>query len=124
MAAAAMAPERPGLYISHSHSLSLSLVRSHGTPMLYLLLALSAMNPLLFSDKEAERGRSGCAGNLCEKTWVDRPTQRAGLFADAALCATLHCTQYRVEKMSWYVVARNFVLLLLNFSAWPCLRAA
>ena len=32
--------------------------------------------------------------------------------------------QYRAEKKSWYVVARNFFLLLLNFSAWPCLGAA
>ena len=31
---------------------------------------------------------------------------------------------YRAEKKSWYVVARNFFLLLLNFSAWPCLGAA
>ena len=28
---------------------------------------------------------------------------------------------YRAEKKSWYGVARNFFLLLLNFSAWPCL---
>ena len=32
--------------------------------------------------------------------------------------------EYRAEKKSWYVVARNFFLLLLNFSAWPCLGAA
>ena len=32
--------------------------------------------------------------------------------------------KYRVEKKSWYVVARNFFLLLLNFSAWPCLGPA
>ena len=31
---------------------------------------------------------------------------------------------YRAEKKSWYVVARNFFLLLLNFSAWPCPGAA
>ena len=31
---------------------------------------------------------------------------------------------YRAEKKSWYVVARSFFLLLLNFSAWPCLGAA
>ena len=31
---------------------------------------------------------------------------------------------YRAEKKSWYVVARNVYLLLLNFSAWPCLGAA
>ena len=31
---------------------------------------------------------------------------------------------YRAEKKSWYVVARNFFLLLLNFSPWPCLGAA
>ena len=31
---------------------------------------------------------------------------------------------YRAEKKSWYVVTRNFFLLLLNFSAWPCLGAA
>ena len=31
---------------------------------------------------------------------------------------------YRAEKKSWYVVARNLFLLLLNFSAWPCLCAA
>ena len=31
---------------------------------------------------------------------------------------------YRAEKKSWYVVARNVFLLLLNFSAWPCLGAA
>ena len=31
---------------------------------------------------------------------------------------------YRAEKKSWYVVVRNFFLLLLNFSAWPCLSAA
>ena len=31
---------------------------------------------------------------------------------------------YRAEKKSWYVVARKFFLLLLNFSAWPCLGAA
>ena len=31
---------------------------------------------------------------------------------------------YRAEKKSWYMVARNFFLLLLNFSAWPCLGAA
>ena len=34
------------------------------------------------------------------------------------------CCMYRAEKKSWYVVARNFFLLLLNFSAWPCLAAA
>ena len=27
--------------------------------------------------------------------------------------------EYRAEKKSWYVVARNFFLLLINFSAWP-----
>ena len=31
---------------------------------------------------------------------------------------------YRAEKKSWYVVARNFFLLLLNCSAWPCLGPA
>ena len=31
---------------------------------------------------------------------------------------------YRAEKKSWYVVARNFFLLFLNFSAWPCLAVA
>ena len=31
---------------------------------------------------------------------------------------------YRAEKKSWYVVARNFFLLLFNFSAWPGLGAA
>ena len=31
---------------------------------------------------------------------------------------------YRAEKKSLYVVARNPFLLLLNFSAWPCLGAA
>ena len=31
---------------------------------------------------------------------------------------------YRVEKKSWYMVGRNFFLLLLTFSAWPCLGAA
>ena len=31
---------------------------------------------------------------------------------------------YRAEKKSWYVVARNFFLLLLNFSARPCMGAA
>ena len=31
---------------------------------------------------------------------------------------------YRAEKKSWYVVARNVFLLLLNFSGWPCLGAA
>ena len=31
---------------------------------------------------------------------------------------------YRAEKKSWYVVARNLFLLLLNFSAWLCLGAA
>ena len=31
---------------------------------------------------------------------------------------------YRAEKKSWYVVARNFFLPLLNFSAWPCLAVA
>ena len=34
------------------------------------------------------------------------------------------CMIYRAEKKSWYVVARNFFLLLLNFSAWPFLGAA
>ena len=33
-------------------------------------------------------------------------------------------TSYRAEKKSWYVVARNVFLLLLNFSAWPCLGPA
>ena len=33
-------------------------------------------------------------------------------------------TLYRAEKKSWYVVARNFFLHLLNFSAWPCLGPA
>ena len=39
----------------------------------------------------------------------------------------MHClsqTMYRAEKKSWYVVARRFFLLLLNFSAWPCLGPA
>ena len=31
---------------------------------------------------------------------------------------------YRAEKKSWYVVARNFFLLFLNFSAWTCLGPA
>ena len=35
-----------------------------------------------------------------------------------------HIYIYRAEKKSWYVVARSFFLLLLNFSAWPCLGAA
>ena len=29
-----------------------------------------------------------------------------------------------LSKKSWYAVARNFFLLLLNFSAWPGLGAA
>ena len=32
--------------------------------------------------------------------------------------------KYRADKNSWYVVARNSFLLLLNFSAWPCLGPA
>ena len=40
-----------------------------------------------------------------------------------AVCDIVDYT-YRAEKKSWYVVARNFFLLLLNFSAWPCLGAA
>ena len=35
-----------------------------------------------------------------------------------------HICTYRTEKKFWYVVARNFFLLLLNFSAWPCLGPA
>ena len=35
----------------------------------------------------------------------------------------MYC-MYRAEKKSWYVVARNFYLLLLNCSAWPCLGPA
>ena len=31
---------------------------------------------------------------------------------------------YRAKKKSWFVVARNVFLLLLNFSAWPCLGPA
>ena len=31
---------------------------------------------------------------------------------------------YIAEKKSWYVVARNIFLLLLNFSAWPFLAFA
>ena len=31
---------------------------------------------------------------------------------------------YRAEKKSWYVVARNFFLLLLTFYAWLCLGPA
>ena len=26
---------------------------------------------------------------------------------------------YTAEKKSWYAIARNFLLLFLNFSAWP-----
>ena len=32
--------------------------------------------------------------------------------------------KYRDEKKSWYVVARNFFLFLLNCSDWPCLALA
>ena len=28
---------------------------------------------------------------------------------------------YRAEKKGWYMVARYFFLVLLSFSAWPCL---
>ena len=31
---------------------------------------------------------------------------------------------YRDRRKGLYVVARNFILLLLNFSAWPCLAVA
>ena len=31
---------------------------------------------------------------------------------------------YRDRLKGWYVVARNFFLLLLNCSAWPCLAVA
>ena len=31
---------------------------------------------------------------------------------------------YRGGNKGLYVVARNFFLVLLNFSAWPCLGAA
>ena len=31
---------------------------------------------------------------------------------------------YRDRLKGWYVVARNFFLLLLNFSAWPYLAVA
>ena len=41
----------------------------------------------------------------------------------AAMCAEPE-NFYRAEKKSWYVVARNFFLLLLNLSAWSCLVAA
>ena len=32
--------------------------------------------------------------------------------------------KYRDRLKGLYVVARNFFLLLLNFSAWPCLAVA
>ena len=37
---------------------------------------------------------------------------------------SLAATVYRARKKGLYVVARNFFLLLLNFSAWPCLAVA
>ena len=46
--------------------------------------------------------------------------RRKGLLFNGCNVANL----YRAEKKSWYVVARNFFLLLLHFSAWPCLGPA
>ena len=40
------------------------------------------------------------------------------------LCCVVVQTLYRAPGKSVYVVARNFILLLLNFSAWPCLAVA
>ena len=45
-------------------------------------------------------------------------------FVCSVVLKMIYQKHYRAEKKSWYVVARNFFLLLLNFSAWPCLGAA
>ena len=39
---------------------------------------------------------------------------------------TFLCTwvQYRDRNKGLYVISRSFLLLLLNFSAWPCLAVA
>ena len=42
----------------------------------------------------------------------------------APVPALLVSPPYRAEKKFWYVVLRNFFLLLHNFFAWPCLGAA
>ena len=52
-----------------------------------------------------------------------RETKRGGLSINLCLRPQAWAV-YRGEKKSWYVVARNFFLLLLNFSAWPCLGPA
>ena len=65
--------------------------------------------------RRAERQHGDC--NCIRKTSVSVGVARASLEG------FVHHI-YRAEKKSWYVVARNFFLLLLNFSAWPCLCAA
>ena len=35
-----------------------------------------------------------------------------------------HLSSYRDRLKGLYIVARNFFLLLLHFSAWPCLAVA
>ena len=45
--------------------------------------------------------------------------------SNSSVLDTIDATElYRAPKKCVYMVARNFFLLLLNFSAWPCLGAA
>ena len=46
------------------------------------------------------------------------------IMVSAALPGSLAVRTYRVRNKGLQVVARNFFLLLLNYSAWPCLGPA
>ena len=55
--------------------------------------------------------------------------KHASLIADVMMARVGRCyvrfdVFYRDRLKGLYVVARNFFLLLLNFSAWPCLGPA
>ena len=53
--------------------------------------------------------------------WEGTSKGKRGLFPDNFVKVR---QKYRDRLKGLYVVARNFFLLLLNFSAWPCLAVA
>ena len=61
-----------------------------------------------------------------QETAEDSAQQRCSNMSNLSIgqCGNLNCLLYRARNKGLCVVARNFFLLLLNCSAWPCLAAA
>ena len=73
-----------------------------------------------------------CSSSSCRARFPRPSSRRPGwkraeneievIFTASGFRVMLH--NYRDRLKGLYVVARNFFLLLLNFSAWPCLAVA